>query len=306
MCSLLLLIACAPPSATLALPVAPPATHASALEAARLLTPTTFGAASDILCPWARGEAVPDASITRWVAERRLTWRVLVLAPEATFGGLPIADASSLSAAADALEARCGGLPPRDFLVAAGPEVPYGRVADGLYQLGKVRFDRPWLLVDDLDVAPVSPSAESRLTASAAGGNGLQRGGDSDHVTLTVEDPPRVFGADGALLGTMEEALALHPRCVVVAGSKSAAWGPAVALADAGRGSGGEVMLALAIGDGDDAGSTGVLPVPSGGRSASMHTQLAVLPIVEPTLCGESGGCGCLAGATREGVPGDR
>lgn len=291
---LLLLAACAPPSATLSLPAVPPAMHASELEAARLLTPTTFGATSDILCPWARGETVPDASIARWVAEKRLIWRVLVLAPEATFGGLPIADAPSVAAAADALEARCGGLPPRDFLVAAGPDVPYGRVADGLYQLGKVRFDRPWLLVDAAGVTPVATSP-----------TGLQQGGERDHVTLTVEDPPRVFGADGALLGTVEEALAQHPRCVIVAGSKSAAWGPAVALADAGRGSGGEVMLALAIGDGDDAGSTGVLPVPSGGRSASMHTRLPVLPIVEPTLCGESGGCGCLAATTRGAGPGD-
>lgn len=301
-----LLTACATPTVEVALPRAPPATHGSTLEAARLLTPTPFGAESDVICPWARGEAVPDASIARWVAEKRLAWRVLELAPEARFGGLPIADVASLAAAADSVEARCGALPPRDFLLAAGPDVPYGRIADGLYQLGKERFNVPWLLVDDPDPATTSPaSLRPRSDGVPAGLSGLEGGRTQDAITLVVGDPPQVFAFDGRVFGSVDQALAQHPGCVVVAAAGDSNWGQAVALADAAIGSGGEVMLAL-VADDRPSPATGELPAPSGGRLASLHTRLAVLPVIEPTVCGSESGCGCggaLVGAGAENTP---
>lgn len=314
------LLACIPPAPEVRLPTPPPAEHAEALSADRLLTPTTLGASTDVLCPWARGEPTPDASIVRWLAEERLVWRVYDV-EASTLGGRPFDRALELAEAASALDQRCGATLPRDVLVAAGPEVRNERVFAGMIQLSRYQVEPYWLLVMDTTPEaattppaptqsepptpePAVPSAASSplgpataATASAEAVAAALASPAPRQVTLIAEDPPQAYDfGSGAAFPSVEAALATSPGCVIVTGPPERPWSATVALADAGRAVGATVELAYTLmADGNAATPAANAGVPSP-RTVPLapHGTLAALRIDVPRYSAPgaaSGGC---------------
>jgi hypothetical protein len=161
-CAVLLLSCSAPPppALTISTDVAS-MEHAESVPVARFLAPTALGAATDVLCPWARGEVVPDASLGRWMAEQRLAWRTVTVHEEGGHGPYDPAVGAAAKlfvASAEALETRCGTSVARDVLVTVGPEVSTRRVYAVLAEATHAGLV-PWMLVADPtpDAAPVPP-----------------------------------------------------------------------------------------------------------------------------------------------------
>ena len=313
-------LACIPPAPEVRLPTPPPAEHADALSTDRLLTPTTLGASSDVLCPWARGEPTPDASIARWLAEERLVWRVYDV-EASTLGGRPFDRALELAEAASALDQRCGTTLPRDVLVAAGPEVRNERVFAGMIQLSRYQVEPYWLLVTDTTPEPAAtppaatqsepptpepavPSAASSppgpaaaATASADAVAAALASPAPRQVTLIAEDPPQAYAfGSGAAFPSVEAALATSPGCLLVTGPPERPWSATVALADAGRAVGATVELASVVSGRQEAAAPAEnSPAPSP-RTVPLapHGTLAALWIDVPHYSAPgaaSGGC---------------
>ena len=273
---MLLLLGCAPPTPTLTLPPVPVAT-AEPLAVDRLLAPTPFGATTDVLCPWARGEAVPDASIARWLAEKRLTWRVLNVAA-GTFGGEPLGKAAELRDAQGALEKRCGGTLREDYVVAAGVGATHGEVTRAVMAVARARYADPWVAVSG---APVT--APERRASGAALVLVLGR-----TPTVLVDDVPTDAGLETALPGA---------RCLIVSASEKAGWGDTVSAFAQGRSAGVAVYLAQMVG--------GEAPAPAphadGPAGAPLHGTLAALRVTTPGLGGSP--CGGPAILQVEAIP---
>jgi hypothetical protein len=277
-----LLLACAPSvPAVPVLTVLAPARHAEAVSVDRFLAPTALGATNDLLCPWARGEPVPDASLARWVAEGRLTWRVLTIGAAVTFAGAPEPDASASAsmAAARSLAARCGTDIAAEVLVMAAPEVAFATVARAVITATQAGLGPAWLLVDDPTPTPPTLAAAPRMYTVAVDASG----------GVTVErDEPAAAGSDG---------------CAVVTGADGARWDRVIGAVDDLRGRGViEVMLATE-------GVLGGAPVVAGaapaGRSVPLHQDVAVIPLVIPRMHDLQAGGGCMAGVLRVGNVGE-
>lgn len=282
---------------------------------ASLLTPTTFGASDDVLCPWARGEAAAAASIPRWVAEGRLTWRVLRPDEPATFAERPLAEGLAVIAALEELEARCGAEPgPRNYLIAASGTTASGAVLQGMYEVGKLKFEEPWCLVFDATPGP-GPAARARAAigqavveeppATAIGDEAtvasrsllmdvLAGVGETapaarpEFFTIVVEDPPRLLGSVGALDEAWLPWLTrTRPSELVVAPPDRAPWASAVTVIDAARGVGSEVVLAMIVGDENGAESSRVVASVGGEQAAPVAVRwdatVSALPIAVPT-----------------------
>ncbi|MES2643118.1 MAG: hypothetical protein V4850_26785 [Myxococcota bacterium] len=276
-----LLLACAPsvPGVPVLTALAP-ASHAEAVSVDRFLAPTGLGATNDLLCPWARGEPVPDASLVRWVAEGRLTWRVLTVGSAVTFAGSAEPDAASASmGAARALAARCGTDISADVLVVAAPEVAFATVARAVITVTQAGLGPAWLLVDDPTPTAPTLAAVLRMYTVGVDANGV----------VTVERDEPAAGPDG---------------CAVVTGADAARWDGVVAAVDDLRRRGvTEVMLATegVVREARPMGGS-----PPGVRTVPVHDDVAVIPLVIPRMCAEGAtGCGCMAGTLRVGNVGE-
>lgn len=306
----LFLLACSSVAPSISLPVAPAAAHAASLPLANLLTPTAFGASDDVLCPWARGEPAASASIPRWLAEGRLAWRVLRPDEPATFAERPLSEGLAVIDALEAVEARCGGEPgPRNYLIAASGTTPSGAVLKGMYEVGKLRFEVPWVLVSDTSPAPAParPAAfevqsigvpdpgrgdtglggSSNLLDALLGVGEPPRGEAREFFTILVQDPPKLLGSQGPIEEPWLPWLTrTRPAELVVAPPEGAPWGSAVAVIDAAHGVGSAVVLAMLIGDANNAGSWPVAGpldgVPGASVAVPWDGEVAALPIAVP------------------------
>jgi hypothetical protein len=270
----------------------------------RLLIATPAASANDDLCPWVRGESVSDEQIARWVRDGLISWSVVEIGEETTFAGRPLADALAFAEADDALRRRCDVEPPsRECLLVAGADVPYKRVADAIYELGKSRFERPWLLVADPapEVWPVEPRAPE--TAEPIGGEGTTTSApafplsfilrsleaesalpagfvasDEDVYctwpTAIVGPPARLRHDCGLKEADLAAGLAAHRfTLVVVIGEPSTSWGAVVAAADVVHGVGAATWLAI----GGVEGGEGAYP--AGVRTSSAASASPPTPV---------------------------
>lgn len=224
------LLACSAPVPTVNLPVAPAALNGEELKLDTLLTPTEFGASSHLLCPWARGEVQPPASIARWVAEKRLVHRVIVVSENTMFGGAPIEDGGTLHVARVELGKRCGASLPTDVLLAAAVDTPAGLVVDAADQVARSGFDPAWLLVH----GPTRPAPHIV---------------GSDNATIVASEPAQAFLDRDPTSRTLAEIWAAKPGCVVLVAPAEATWGGAVAIADGIRSVAAHVLLARLVDD---------------------------------------------------------
>ncbi len=193
--ALLLLGACTPPAPpALSLPTGVvTVAHAESVSIDRFLAPTALGAKDDLLCPWARGEPVPDASLARWTAEKRLSWRVVEVGPGgATFDGATdlVAAATASVANAAALATRCGTPARVEALVAIAPETPAATVDLAITGLGRNGLGPLWMLVED-------PTPGAATGASAGEGKATPKGGTYT-VLVGRGSGTTVIGAGGA------------------------------------------------------------------------------------------------------------
>jgi hypothetical protein len=146
----LLLAACTPPPPpSIALPAMPAAAAAESVNVDRFLVATPLGAKDAMLCPWFRGEAVPDASLARWTAEDRLVWLVLEAGPAGpTLAGGDVATvARATREAATKLAETCGGTRAADVLVALGADAKRSSVDSALTTLAAAGFASAWVAV---------------------------------------------------------------------------------------------------------------------------------------------------------------
>lgn len=303
--------ACAPPAPTLLLPTAPVALHAEPLELTRLLGPTALGASSEVLCPWARGEPIPDASLARWLAEKRLVFRVIEVGEVTSFAGSPLSAAGGVAEAARALEQRCDARISDDYLVAAGPDVAAGLVFDGIHALGKVGFATLWLLVTGLSAdaaGPASPVSDRPPPTGTPRISGILGSKAGRSLTVVAEDPVKVFDEAGPLDIPLADALATRPECVIMAARPSARWGSVAELAGLSRGVAADVMLARVMEE-----STPDRPpsTPAPAIMVMLRDRVPALRITTPTLGGSRCGAGPvpveeppIRGAGRAGRPG--
>jgi hypothetical protein len=259
---MLLLLACSPPAPpALAVPVGVPAVvNAEPVPVDRFLGHTALGASTDLLCPWARGEAVPDASLARWMAEKRLAWRVVEVGPAgATMDGTRDLRAATEAAAsaADALAARCGTPARRDLLVVAGPDVVYADVFPTLEEGGRAGL-AAWLLVSDPtpDAPPVPLRPGALLVVDVRGA--AVSAADAGCVALTATSDT----AWGAVLTAMDDLrarqLPLHRVSLLAGGPGAPAAPPAT---------------------------------PAARRDVPLHAVVSALPLPNPGRCDV---CGCV------------
>jgi hypothetical protein len=273
-----LLLACTSPASQLQLPPLPTAGYAEALPVAKLLTPSALGASSDILCPWARGEEIPDASLARWVAERRLVWRVADVAA-GTFAGEPLANAAEVQAQADALAKRCGAELGRDVLIVAGGATPYGDVAKVVQALANLRYEDPWLAVADV------PSSIAAPAAPRAG---------------SVPTPEAATPATGTPAMDLRAALRTPSPCTLVSAAESATWVSVVSRVAQARAAGADVVLGIEAGG------------PASGPASPSGADSELAPIAVGGSVGavrmsspRYGGCGVADSGGAERAPGD-
>lgn len=283
------------------------------LPLASLLTPTAFGASNDVLCPWARGEVAAAASMPRWIAEGRLTWRVLRPEEPATFSGLPLAEGRVIIEGLEALEARCGAEPGRrNYLIAASGSTASGAVTKSMYEVGKLKFEEPWCLVSDptpevvpgawprprVEVAkPDAPTpaasadsafhTRSRLLDFLAGGSGESGEAQPEYFTIVVQDPPKLLSSMGELKEPWQPWLIrARPSELVVALPDRAPWASAVAVLDAAHGVGSATVLAMLIAEEGAAPAATDAPAASVRASAEVtgpwDGMVAALPIAVP------------------------
>ena len=296
---MLLLFACAPPLPSLSVPPSPPAEHADALPVDRLLAPTPLGATGDLLCPWVRGEAVPDASIARWLSEGRLTWRVFDARAE-TFAGRPLDEAGTFAEAARTLDERCQGQRPADVLVVAAPEVPAAGVTRGLYALSMVPFEDFWLRVEDGSPAPLPASpapveaapVEAATTTPSTPHTGAAA---AEVLEAALGGPPPGAPLPFLLAGStpsatvlgrpvpIVEVLGARPACVVVVAPGDQRWDSVTALVDRARDVGAEVMVGV---EGDfhaEAPAVAAAPTAAGApRTIPLHGVVSAHPLAVP------------------------
>lgn len=308
--SVLFLLACSSVALTLSLPVAPPAENAVSLPLRDLLTPTVFGASDDVLCPWARGDPAASASIPRWLAEGRLTWRVLRPEEPATFAGQPLAEGRAVIEALEAVETRCGAEPgPRNYLIAASGTTLSGAVTKGMYEVGKLQFDEPWCLVSDATPAPAPPGRVAagrgvpKLEAPAVdptpGDTGTPRRsrlldllgavGESpppepEYFTIVVQDPPKLLSSRGEVDEPWRPwLLAKRPVELVVAAPDAAPWASVVSVMDAAQGVDSAVVLAMLIEDErEPLPQVEISTQPAATVVVPWNAEVAVLPIAVP------------------------
>lgn len=267
----LLLLACTAPVPSVNLPVAPSATYGEALDLNQLLGPTPFGANSDVLCPWARGETIAPSALARWVAEKRLVHRVLVVADPTTFAGAPLEAAEASADATVALEARCGATIGRDVLVAAPPAAPAGAVTDAIQAIARVGYSPTWILVN----GPIRSAPT---------------GAESGRATVIVSDPPQAFGgADGTAMSVVD-ALASKPACVILTPLRDAPWARVVEYADEIRKVPAIIMLAILI---DDRTMAAAAPEPV--VLAPATGTVAALPLTSGNALHPGTGAACFA-----------
>lgn len=200
----LLLAACTPPPPpSLTLPPLPVVTHAEPVSVDRFLSATALGAKDALLCPWFRGETVPDASLARWTTEARLAWLVLdVGADGATLAGNAdvAARAAEARAAAETLKGTCGAERPVEVLVTAGPDTPREAVTGALATLdATLPAETRWIAVADPSPAPLAPTGASATCGAAAAA--ASWGG-----TLAAVDGLRAAGVARVTLGDTTEA----------------------------------------------------------------------------------------------------
>lgn len=191
-----------PPPPALPLGTGPAVENGQLAEVEWFLAPTALGAKDNLLCPWFRGESVPDASLARWKAEARLDWLVLSVGAgrDATLAGSPDLAARAREAldASAALATRCGAARPVRVVVAAAADLPADALLVPLGRLAEVGIDRAWLPVEDATPAihggtssgPPSPVVVSRNAGryylfDASGG--FWRG---DAAPADADDPP--------------------------------------------------------------------------------------------------------------------
>lgn len=300
-----LMFACTPPPApALAVPAnLVPVEHAESVPVGRFLGPTALGAANDLLCPWARGEPVSDASLARWFAEKRLVWRS---AERGTAGADGASDPALREAArvwledANALGERCGTPPRRDVLVAAAADLRYDDVITAAASTSREGL-HPWLLVADPspDAAPVPARLGDAVTVvlGASGANAVLFTTGANAIVGDRDDP--------AVAAAIEAS-----GCVLVTATADVPWGAALRLADdlrarqvPLRGFGLSVPSATAV---------ALFSVPEGPTSppptashasdvtVSLHGTLAAwrLPLVVRCAPSEATPCGCRPGTS--------
>lgn len=287
-----LLLACTPPPApALAVPANLVAVeHAESVSVDRFLGPTALGASNDLLCPWARGEPVPDASLARWFAEKRLAWRMV---ERGTAGDHDSYDPALRDAArvwledAKALGERCGTPPRNDVLVAAGADLLYDDAITAAASTSREGL-QPWLLVADPnpDAASV-PARPGDAVTVLLGGSGstavmYQTGADA---IVGLRDDPAVAAAIGG------------SGCVVVTAAPDVSWGAALGLADDLRAR--HVPLrafGLSMPDAP-ATSPPSAPSPASVVTVPLHGTLAAwrLPLLEYCAPADATPCGCYA-----------
>jgi len=277
------LLACSPPAPpVLALPAAVPAVdHAESVSVDRFLAPTALGASTDVLCPWARGEAVPDASLARWMAEKRLAWRVIEVGPSgATLDGTPDLRAATdaTAAAADALAARCGTAARRDVLVVAGPDVAFADVSPALVQVDRVGLSA-WVLVSDTtpDAAALSLRPGALLEVHLRG----------DTVTgASAAGGPPVDGALDALAPLLDGA-----GCVRLNAASDASWGAVLTTIDSLRARQIPLHDVPLLPGGPAAPAVAPRPAEAAPTRVPLHGAVSAWPLPSPGRCDV---CGCL------------
>ncbi|MDP2314256.1 MAG: hypothetical protein Q8P41_15245 [Pseudomonadota bacterium] len=288
---MLLLLACAASQPGMPVPtVLAPAEHAEAVSVDAFLAPTALGASNDLLCPWARGEPVPDASLARWIAEKRLTWRVLEIGATSTFAGSAAPDAAQASMdAASALASRCGTEPTLEVLVAAAPDATLLTVARAMVAVVRIGFEPGWLLVDDPTPGPPPPDTAPPVQIDVRVGSDGRVVVEREEVvagTQTAADPGVTPGTAAPVVAappvdtSLAVAVAGPAACAVVTAADGARWERVVAAIDGMRARGVPNVF-LATESSVEAGIDGGVPALAR-RLVPLHGTVAAIPLSLP------------------------
>ncbi|MES2642122.1 MAG: hypothetical protein V4850_21750 [Myxococcota bacterium] len=291
----LVLAGCARGATVLSAPVElAPATRAWGVAVTDVLAPTALGAADETLCAWAKGEA-PPANVTRWVAEGRLRFRVLVVdgpharvpngaASESLSAETLSAQVKALAAPEITLAERCGTPRPRGILVLADRDASYGAVADAV-ELARVDggYLDAWLAVD----APVS---EVRPPP------GFQPGvpvvalvAPDGRVALSNREGRGYEGAPGALAAPLAAVGAPGKvGCATISGQPVLPWATALAAMEALRGEGVELQALDLEGAPGAAAEARATPPPRAERTWPLDTTIAAVPARTLSRCGDA------------------